>query len=65
MKATKGFFYLMIQTKLPDAKEIKLKIFAICLSDLHLIQQAKKEMGFIDGLTGVSAKMMYWNYIYL
>lgn len=48
------------KAKIPDVKEIKIKIFSICLSDLHLISEAKKEMGFIENLTGLSAKMMYW-----
>ncbi len=47
------------KAKLPDVKEIKIKIFSACLSDLKLVHKAKNEMGFIDGLTGVSAKMMY------
>ena len=45
---------------IPDVKEIKLKIFYIVDSNLQAIENMKKECEFIEGLTGIQQKLMYW-----
>lgn len=50
---------------IPDVKEIKLSIWGI-KKDVETIEQAKKECGFVDGLTGLDEKIQYWRlYLYM
>lgn len=44
---------------IPDAKEVKLKIWSIT-QDTFLISQAKDYIGFIEGQTGLDLKIGYW-----
>lgn len=45
---------------LPELKAIRNKIWAIANEDKETIAKAKKEVGFIDGLTGLEQKVMHW-----
>lgn len=45
---------------IPDVQEIKLKIWAITGGDLERINEAKKKIEFVDNLTGLYQKIMYW-----
>lgn len=55
-------FYVKFFDKalLPDVKAIREKIWYISKGDKELIEQAKKACEFIQGLSGVNGKMMYW-----
>lgn len=48
------------KAKVPDVKEVKLKIFYMTEGDLSFMSQLKKESEFIEGLTGLQQKLMYW-----
>lgn len=45
---------------IPDVREIKIKIFGICKSDLEKIKELKKKIQFIENLTGLDAKLQYY-----
>ena len=47
------------KAKIPDPSETKLKIWAIT-PDLSAIADAKSKMGFIENLTGLNNKIIYW-----
>lgn len=47
------------KSAIPDATEIKLKIWAIT-KDVSFIDAAKEQCGFVEGLTGLQNRMMYW-----
>lgn len=51
------------KAKIPDAKETKLVIWSIT-QDLEKINQAKANCNFIENLTGLDLKIMYW-WLYL
>ena len=56
-----GFYQKFFDKKLiPDAKEIKLKIWFMCKESLESINEMKREIEFIDGLRGLDLKIMYW-----
>jgi hypothetical protein len=44
---------------IPDPRETKLKIWSIT-TDIETINSAKKSCIFVEGLTGVDLKMVYW-----
>lgn len=44
---------------IPDIPEIKMKIWAIC-DNIDEINDAKSEIDFVDKLTGLYGKIMYW-----
>lgn len=44
---------------IPDVKEIKLKIWAIC-PDVEKLNELKKSIGYISDLKGVDAKLIEW-----
>lgn len=44
---------------LPDIPEIKIKIWGIT-QDLRVISQAKDDIDFVPGLSGLYGKVMYW-----
>jgi len=48
------------KASIPDATETKLRIWSITQQSQELIQQAKRECGFVDNLTGVERNIMYW-----
>jgi hypothetical protein len=59
-----GFYVKFFdKAKVPDVREIKLKIWAITRQDLELIEQAKKAVDFTP-CKGLYEKMMYWR-VYL
>lgn len=45
---------------IPDVKEIKQKIWFMTDGVIEIINSAKTEVEFIDGLKGLDEKMMYW-----
>jgi len=47
------------KSKIPDSKEIKLKIWSIT-QDIDRISEAKKQCSFIENLKGLDLKVMYW-----
>ena len=55
-------FYIKFFDKasIPDAKDIRLKIWSISNQDIQLINKCKINVDFIEGLKGVDGKMMYW-----
>lgn len=46
--------------EIPDTQEIKLKIWALAEKNVNLINAAKKDIDFIDGLKGIDEKLQYW-----
>lgn len=44
---------------IPDIPEIKMKIWAIS-SDLTAIKEAKESIDFVEKLSGIYGKIMYW-----
>jgi hypothetical protein len=57
-----GFYVKFFdKSKVPDVKEIKLKIFALADKNLEAIETGKKEIGFVSGLTGLNEKLQYLN----
>lgn len=44
---------------IPDATEIRLKIWSIT-QDVPLIEAAKEQCGFVEGLSGLQNRIMYW-----
>lgn len=47
------------KSTIPDATETRLKIWAIT-QDVPLIDAAKEECKFVEGLSGLEKRMMYW-----
>lgn len=45
--------------KIPDSREVKLRIWSLT-QDVDYINSAKSEIGFVENLTGLDLKMMYW-----
>lgn len=48
------------KASIPDATEVRLRIWSITQQSQELIQQAKQECGFVEDLRGVERNMMYW-----
>lgn len=55
-----AYVKFITKSSIPDATETKLRIWSITSQDSRLIDQAKKDCGFIDNLKGVERNMMYW-----
>lgn len=55
-------FYVKFFDKamIPDIKQIRLKIWFISGQNVELINKCKQEVEFIENLTGLGGKMMYW-----
>lgn len=47
------------KSKLPDATEMKLKIWSITQS-VETINKAKAKIGFVKNLKGIEKNIMYW-----
>src|SRR5690606_16985068 len=47
------------KSNIPDASEIKLKIWSIT-QDMGKIEQAKSKIGFVENLKGLYRNIMYW-----
>lgn len=47
------------KSQIPDVREIKLKIWSIT-QDIDRISAAKQVSGFVDNLTGLDNKIVYW-----
>lgn len=47
------------KNRIPDVREIKLKIWAIT-TDFKEISDAKIKSGFVDNLIGIEQRMVYW-----
>src|SRR5689334_21562163 len=48
------------KAKIPDVREIKVKIFGVVNSNLEKIAEIKKDIGFVENLTGLDAKLQYY-----
>jgi hypothetical protein len=48
------------KNKVPPVPEIKLRIWAICSSDIELINKLKKEILFPENTNGLYQKVAYW-----
>lgn len=48
------------KASIPDAREIKLKIWSITKQNLEIIDNAKQLCGFVEGLNGIEKNIMYW-----
>lgn len=56
-----GFYVKFFdKAKIPDINEIKLRIWYITKQDTGLIAECKKDVMFIENLSGLDGKMMYW-----
>lgn len=55
-----GYIEFVKNIKIPDVKEIKLKIWAITEQDVEVINKAKKDIDFLDTVTGLDLKIQYW-----
>lgn len=45
---------------IPDVREIKIKIWGLVNADLDKVLSIKKEIGFVDNLKGLDAKLEYY-----
>ena len=57
-----GFYVKFFdKAKIPDIKQIKMRIMVLAKSDIKLIENKKEEIGmFYPGITGLEAKIAYW-----
>ena len=54
------------KSSIPDSKDIKQKIWHIADGNIEVINKAKKQVEFLENLTGLNQKLMYWKlYLYL
>ena len=47
------------KSKIPDVREIKLKIWSIT-KDIDYIKKCKEKSSFVENLSGIEQKIMYW-----
>lgn len=45
---------------IPDMREMKIAIWGLVKADLNIINQVKNEIGFVEKLTGLDAKLQYY-----
>lgn len=57
-----GFYVKFFdKSKLPDPKELKIKIMILANNDINHILERKKELAlFYEGISGMNAKIAYW-----
>jgi hypothetical protein len=56
-----GFYVKFFdKAKIPDIKDLRLKIWHISDQNIDLINKCKKDMEFVEGMKGLDGKMMYW-----
>ena len=56
-----GFYVKFFdKAKIPDIKEIKLRMWSISNQNAELINSLKPGVNFIEGMTGLDGKIMYW-----
>jgi predicted nucleic acid-binding Zn-ribbon protein len=48
------------KARIPDVREIKIKIFGAVNQDLEKINSLKLEFSFVEGLKGLDAKLQYY-----
>jgi len=48
------------KAKLPDVREIKIKIFGLAERNLEKIQYWKNQIKFVEGLSGIDEKLEYY-----
>ena len=48
------------KARIPDVREIKIKIFGVVNQDLEKINSLKLEVSFVEGLKGLDAKLQYY-----
>ena len=55
----KSYIKFVSKSSIPDKREIKMKIWYIT-EDVSIINKHKKEIGFVENLSGIDEKIMYW-----